>query len=175
MCRMTAKDSYVQNGSEKIIKTSNVTATHVPDIQSSHAVNSLNNDATYLLNLIWVKAELHKTLCHVGSQKGDRLEFLKELSTGLLVCQIGQWLAIVPFWGCLCLLLLLLGLHIFSFDWFLSGLEWILNLEFYLLKCLIFYRKLLRNIRSRLNSSTFWVFRPIFRYVWSKCFNFDQS
>ena len=49
MCR---KDSYVPNGSEKIIKTSNVTATHVPDIQSSHAVNSLNNDATYLLNLI---------------------------------------------------------------------------------------------------------------------------
>ena len=58
--------------------------------------------------------------------------------------------------------------HTVSFDWFLSGLEWILNLEFCLLKLLIFYQKLLWNIRSRLNSSTFWVFRPVFRYVWSK-------
>lgn len=41
------KNVDVPNGSEKTIKkTSNVTATHVPDIQSSHAVNSLNNDAT---------------------------------------------------------------------------------------------------------------------------------
>ena len=55
-----------------------------------------------------------------------------------------------------------------SFDWFLSGWEWILNLEFCLLKFLIFYQKLLWNIRSRLNSSTFWVFGPVFRYVWSK-------
>ena len=54
------------------------------------------------------------------------------------------------------------------FDWFLSGFEWILNFEFCLLKLLIFYQKLLWNIRSRLNSSTFWVFRPVFRYVWSK-------
>ena len=59
-------------------------------------------------------------------------------------------------------------LHTVSFDWFLSGVEWILNLEFCLLKLLIFYQKLLWNIRSRLNSSTFWVFRPVFRYVWSK-------
>ena len=59
-------------------------------------------------------------------------------------------------------------LHTVSFDWFLSGLEWILNLEFCLLKLLIFYQKLLWHIRSRLNSSTFWVFRPVFRYVWSK-------
>ena len=60
------------------------------------------------------------------------------------------------------------SVHTVSFDWFLSGLEWILNLEFCLLKLLIFYQKLLWNIRSRLNSSTFWVFRPVFRYVWSK-------
>ena len=50
-------------------------------------------------------------------------------------------------------------LHTVSFNWFLSGLEWILNLEFCLLKLLIFYQKLLWNIRSRLNSSTLWVFR----------------
>ena len=30
-------------------------------------------------------------------------------------------------------------LHSVSFDWFLSGLEWILNLMFYLLKLLLFY------------------------------------
>ena len=59
-------------------------------------------------------------------------------------------------------------IHTVSFDWFLSGLEWILNLEFCLLKLLIFYQKLLWNIRSRLNSSTFWVFEPVFKYVWSK-------
>ena len=34
---------------------------------------------------------------------------------------------------------------------------------------MIFYQKLLWNTRSWLNSSTFWVFRPlVFRYVWSK-------
>ena len=60
------------------------------------------------------------------------------------------------------------AVHTESFDWFLSGLEWILNLEFCLLKLLTFYQKLLWNIRSRLNSSTFWVFRPVFRYDWSK-------
>ena len=49
-------------------------------------------------------------------------------------------------------------LHTVSFEWFLSGLERILNLEFCLLKLLIFYQKLLWNIRSRLNSSTFSVF-----------------
>ena len=54
-------------------------------------------------------------------------------------------------------------LHTVSFDWFLSGLEWILNLEFCLLKLLIVYQKLLWDNRSRLNSSTFWVFRPVFR------------
>ena len=47
--------------------------------------------------------------------------------------------------------------HTVSFDWFLSGLEWILKFEFCLLKLLIFYQKLLWNIRSRLNYSTFWV------------------
>ena len=43
-------------------------------------------------------------------------------------------------------------LHTVSSDWFQSGLEWILNFEFCLLKLLIFYQKLLWNIRSRLNS-----------------------
>ena len=55
--------------------------------------------------------------------------------------------------------------HTVSFDWFLSGLGWILNLEFCLLKLLIFYQNFLWNIRSRLNSSIFWVFEPLFRYV----------
>jgi len=40
-------------------------------------------------------------------------------------------------------------LHNVSFDWFLSGLEWIFNLELRLLKLLIFYQKLLWIIRSR--------------------------
>ena len=57
-------------------------------------------------------------------------------------------------------------LHTVSFDWL--GLEWILNLEFCLLKLLIFYQKLLWNIRSRLNSTIFWVFESVFNYVWSK-------
>ena len=60
------------------------------------------------------------------------------------------------------------GLHTVSFGWFLFGLEWILNLQFCLLKHLMFYQKLLWNIRSRLNSSAFWVFEPVFKYVWSK-------
>ena len=60
------------------------------------------------------------------------------------------------------------SMHTVSFDWFLSGLEWILNLVFSSRKLLIFYQKLFWNIRSRLNSSTFWLFRPVFRYVWSK-------
>ena len=59
-------------------------------------------------------------------------------------------------------------MHTVSFYWFLSGLEWILNLEFCLVKLLLFYQKLLWNTRSRLNSSTFWVFEPLFKYVWSK-------
>ena len=50
-----------------------------------------------------------------------------------------------------------------SFDWFLSGLEWILNLEFCLIKLLIFYQKLLWNIRPRFNFSTFWVLEPVFK------------
>ena len=33
-----------------------------------------------------------------------------------------------------------------SFDWFLSGWEWILNLEFCLLKLLIFYQKLIWDL-----------------------------
>ena len=32
-------------------------------------------------------------------------------------------------------------MHTVSFDWFLTGLEWIINLEFCLLKLLIFYQK----------------------------------
>ena len=47
------------------------------------------------------------------------------------------------------------ALRTVSFDWFLSSLESILNLEFCLLKLFIFYQKLLWNIRSRLHSSTF--------------------
>ena len=66
-------------------------------------------------------------------------------------------------WSHYCMLL-----HAFSYDWFLSSLDWILNLEFCLQFFLIFYQKLLWNIRSRLNSSTFLVFEPVFRYVWSK-------
>ena len=58
------------------------------------------------------------------------------------------------------LLFVLLQLHTVSFDGFLSGLEWILNSEFGLLKLLIFYQKLLWNIRSWLKSSTFWVVEP---------------
>ena len=65
--------------------------------------------------------------------------------------------------------------HTVSFDWFLSSLEWIINLEFCLLKLLIFYQKLLWNIRSRLNFSTFWVFEPVFRYIWSKSSFFVQK
>ena len=67
------------------------------------------------------------------------------------------------------------ALHTVSFDWFLSGLEWILNFEFCLLKLLIFYQKLLWNIRSRLNSSTFWVFAPAFTYGWTKSSFFVQK
>ena len=52
---------------------------------------------------------------------------------------------------------------------------WIINLEFCVLNFFIFYQKLLWNIRSRLNSSTFWVFRPVFRYVWSKLKLFAQK
>ena len=60
---------------------------------------------------------------------------------------------------------------------FLSGLGLIIYLEFCLLKLLTFYQKLLWNIRSRLNSSTFWVFEPVFRYVEAFCTqneDFDQ-
>ena len=59
--------------------------------------------------------------------------------------------------------------HTVSFDWFLSGLEWNLSFEFCLQKLLAFSQKLLWNIRSRINSSTFWVLRPIFRDM------FDQN
>ena len=65
-------------------------------------------------------------------------------------------------------------MHTVSVDWFLSSLEWILNLEL----CYKFFwnlPKLLRNIRSRLNSSPFWVFRPVFRYVWLKLKLFAQK
>ena len=50
--------------------------------------------------------------------------------------------------------------HTVSFDWFLSSLEWIINLEFHL----IFYQKSLWNIRSRFNFSTLWVFESVFRF-----------
>ena len=47
---------------------------------------------------------------------------------------------------------------------------------------MIFHQKWLWNIRSRPNSSTFWVFEPVFKYVWSKStifcaqsLNFDQT
>ena len=66
-------------------------------------------------------------------------------------------------------------MHTVSFDWFLSGYKWILNFEFCLLKLLIFYQKLSWNIRSRLHSYTFWVFEPVFRYVWSKLRLFAQK
>jgi hypothetical protein len=79
---------------------------------------------------------------------------------------------------CLCTLNLGSSMNTVSFDWFLSGLEWILNLQVLesklqllkvcFLKLLIFYQKLLWNIRSRLNSSTFWVFEPVFKYIWWK-------
>ena len=71
-------------------------------------------------------------------------------------------------------------MHTVSFDWFLSALERILNLEFCVLKLLIFYQKLFWNTISRLNSSTFWVFwaciclTKIF-IVYAQSFNFDQT
>ena len=65
--------------------------------------------------------------------------------------------------------------HTVSFDWFLSGFEWILNLEFCLVKLLIFYRKFIWDIRSRLNPSIFWVFEPVFKRVWSKSSFFVQK
>ena len=37
------------------------------------------------------------------------------------------------------------ALYTVSFDWFLFGLEWIIILEFYLLKLLIFYQKYYRT------------------------------
>ena len=47
---------------------------------------------------------------------------------------------------------------------------------------MIFYQKLLWNIRPKLNSSTFWDFEPVLKHVWSKStffsaksFNFDQT
>ena len=43
--------------------------------------------------------------------------------------------------------------HTVCFDWFLSGLEWILILDFCWLKLLIFYQAFLWNIRTRLNLS----------------------
>ena len=50
-------------------------------------------------------------------------------------------------------------MHSVSFDWLLYSLDWNLNLVFCLLKLMIFHQKLLWNIRSRLNSSTFLVNR----------------
>ena len=66
--------------------------------------------------------------------------------------------------------------HTVSFDWFLSCLEWVLNLEFCLLKILIFYQELLWNISSRLISPTFWVFEPVYMFDqnWSFCTKYED-
>ena len=40
------------------------------------------------------------------------------------------------------------SVHTVSFDWFLSGLEWILNLEFCSLKLFIFYQKLFFSLNT---------------------------
>ena len=103
---------------------------------------------------------LYSSRPHISQNKQLWLNEFTHLSSLL-------WLSAVCthyYIGCMNILLL----HTFSFVWFLSGLEWILNLEFCLLKLLISYQKLSWNIRSRLNSSTFWVFKPVFTYVWSK-------
>ena len=68
-----------------------------------------------------------------------------------------------------------IALQTVSFDWFLSGLGWILKLEFCFLKLFIFYQKSLWNVRSRINSSTFWVSEPVFIFVWSKLKLFAQK
>ena len=47
--------------------------------------------------------------------------------------------------------------------------------ELTLLKLWQFYQHILSNIRSRLNFSTYWVFEPVFRYVWSKLKLFAQE
>ena len=73
---------------------------------------------------------------------------------------------------------LIFTVHTESFDWFRSGLEWILNLEFCLLKLLTFYQKILWNIRSRLNSSTFEFLSLYLIKIFIFCaqsFNFDQT
>ena len=69
--------------------------------------------------------------------------------------------------------------HTVSFDWFLSGLEWIINLEFCSLKLMLFYQKLLWNVRSRLNFSTFeflslYLDIKVFIFC-ARSFNFDQT
>ena len=62
------------------------------------------------------------------------------------------------------------AMHTVSFYWFLSSLEWIINLEFCLLKLLIFYQKLLWNIRSRLcKKFQFWSTISKYRAKNSKC------
>ena len=62
-------------------------------------------------------------------------------------------------------------IHTVSFDWFLSvGLE---SVNSYL--GVLFTRNDYGTyIRSRLNSSRFWVFEPVFLYAWSKSEDLDQ-
>ena len=96
---------------------------------------------------------LYSSRLHISQNKQLWLNEFTHLSSLL-------WLSAVCthyYIGCMNILLL----HTVSFDWFLSGLEWILNSEFCLLKPLIFYQKLSWNIRSRLNFSTLWVFEHL--------------
>ena len=61
--------------------------------------------------------------------------------------------------------------HISHWKFWLISVQFRVNLQFCLLKILTLNQKLLWNIRSRLNSSTFWVFRP----VSTKIDIFDQN
>ena len=61
-----------------------------------------------------------------------------------------------------------LPLHTVGFDWFLSGSEWILNLQSCILKLLIYYQKSLWNIKF----STCLI--KIFIFC-AQSFNFDQT
>ena len=65
--------------------------------------------------------------------------------------------------------------HAVSSCQFLSSLEKILNIEFCLLKLLIFWQTLSLKIKSRLNFSTFWVCKPVIRYYLSKVKLFHQK
>ena len=65
--------------------------------------------------------------------------------------------------------------HTVNFDWFLSGLEWVLNLEFCYLKLLIFIRNNYGISYLGLNFPHFeflslYLVVLVFRYIWSKIF-----